>query len=67
MKEDRIVLWAHCVSEHAAILPPEITLEDLASYHEHEHEGPGTIRNHDPASRTYSLKKMGQVLSESES
>jgi hypothetical protein len=54
------------VSEHAVILPPEITLEDLVDYHDSEHRGPGTIRNHDPASRTYSLQKLGRILSEAE-
>jgi len=64
--EDQRVLWAHCVSEHATILSPETSLAELHDFHTHEHEGPGTIRNHDPASRVYSLKKMGKVLYESE-
>jgi len=66
VRNSRIALWAHCVSEHAVILPPEITLEDLVDYHDSEHRGPGTIRNHDPASRTYSLQKLGRILSEAE-
>jgi hypothetical protein len=59
-------LWAHCVSQHAAIVDPETSFKDLMDYHEHEHDGPCTIRNHDRADRTYSIKKIGQVLSESE-
>lgn len=63
---EQIALWAHCVSEHAVILSPETTLAELRSYHAGEHRGPGTIRNHEPESRHYSLKKMGMVLSEAD-
>jgi hypothetical protein len=66
VRNERVELWAHCVSEHAVILPPDTPLPDLTRYHDDEHEGPGTIRNHDPASRTWSLKKLGEVLSEAE-
>jgi hypothetical protein len=62
----RMALWAHCVSEHAAILSPEISFRDLEKYHDHEHGGPGTIRNHERSSRDYSIKKIGQVLSEAD-
>jgi len=64
--ENLMILWAHCVSEHAAILTPQIGLQGLVRFHEHEHEGPGTIRNHPPGSRFYSIRKMGIVLSEAE-
>jgi hypothetical protein len=63
---DRIRLWAHCISEHAVIMSPEASEADLKDYHDHEHEGPGTIRNHPLASRAYTLKKIGVVLSEAE-
>lgn len=66
MKDERIALWAHCVSKHAAILSPETSYEDLLDYHQHEHKGPGTIRNHPEDSREYSLKKLGIVLSEAD-
>lgn len=59
-------LWAHLVSQHATIIDLNCTLAELKDMHEHEHEGPGTIRNHPEESREYSLKKLGQVLSESE-
>lgn len=65
MKE-RIKLWAHIVSQHSNIISPETPMKDLVDYHDNEHRGPGTIRNHDPKDRTYSLKKLGEVLSESE-
>jgi hypothetical protein len=62
----RVELWAHIVSEHANCVGPTATLEQLEEYHRNEHKGPGTIRNHPEASRAYSLKKLGAVLSESE-
>jgi hypothetical protein len=65
-EQDRNRLWAHCVSQHANILPPETPLAEMQSYHDGEHRGPGTIRDHDPADRSYSLKKLGEVLSEAE-
>ena len=64
--EDPMRLWAHLVSQHATIVPVQATLEELIGMHEHEHDGPGTIRNHPRESREYSLKKIGKVLSESE-
>ncbi len=62
----RARLWAHLVSEHAAIIPLETSMKDLEDTHKHEHKGPGTIRNHDESSRSYSLKKLGAILYESE-
>lgn len=62
--DEKIKLWAHCVSEHTCILSPEVSLSDLRDYHENEHNGPCTIRNHDKKNLNYSLKKIGQVLSE---
>jgi hypothetical protein len=61
-----IQLWAHYVSQHACIMSPETSLNNLIDYHDHEHHGPCTIRNHDPKELSYSLKKIGKVLSESE-
>lgn len=62
----RFELWAHLVSDHAGIYSPDLTPAELTDIHDHEHRGPGTIRDHDPRQRTYSLKKMGEVLSESD-
>lgn len=64
--EDRIKLWAHLVSQHRAILDPLMDEEDLIDIHDHEHKGPGTIRDHDIKDRDFSVKKIGQVLSESD-
>ena len=66
MSKERIKLWAHLVSAHAAILSPETPMDDLEELHDHEHEGPCTIRNHPEDSREYSLKKAGRVLLDSE-
>ena len=62
----RFKLWAHCVSEHCNILDIDVPMDDLVEYHDSEHEGPGTIRDHPKQSRAYSLKKIGEVLSEAE-
>jgi hypothetical protein len=62
---DRLDLWAHIVSEHCNMAPPG-SVSDMMEHHEHEHEGPGTIRNHDPHSYHYSLRKLAAVLSELE-
>ena len=66
VKNKRVELWAHLVSEHAGIWPLDATYDELKDEHDHEHKGPGTIRNHPEESRAYSVKKLGQVLSESE-
>lgn len=66
LAEDRLVLWGHIISKHAACVGLDMPIEDLIALHEHEHNGPGTIRNHPRESREYSLKKIGEVLSESE-
>jgi len=62
---DRLELWAHIVSEHCNMAPPG-SVSDMLDYHEHEHRGPGTIRNHDENSLHYSLRKLAKVLSELE-
>lgn len=63
--EERLELWAHIVSEHCNMAPPG-TLYSMLEYHDGEHEGPGTIRNHPVESRRYSLRKLAEVLSELE-
>ena len=62
---DRLELWAHIVSEHCNMAPPG-SIASMLDFHEGEHEGPGTIRNHDPNSYHYSLRKLAAVLSELE-
>lgn len=61
VKNTRLKLWCHLVSVHKCIIDPFGTLLDLNELHEHEHDGPGTIRNHPRADRSYSLKKLGEV------
>ncbi len=63
---DRLSLWAHVVSSHACMLNPMASMTEMVDYHEHEHDGPGTIRNHPREDRSYNLKKIGEVLSEAE-
>ncbi len=65
-REDRLTLWAHIVAKHACIMATAATLEELIDYHDHEHQGPGTIRDHDRASRETSLHRLGAVLIEAE-
>lgn len=60
---EALPLWLHLVSEHAGIYAPEGDLHDM---HEHEHNGLGTIRNHERTSRAYSLVKVADVLGEAE-
>lgn len=64
--KDRMRLWAHLVSKHAACISPDMGMTDLIDLHQHEHNGPGGIRNHPEDSREFSLPKMGEVLSESD-
>lgn len=62
VKNSRIKLWAHLVSEHAIILDINVPLAELTEMHEHEHKGPGTIRSHDEKERSYSLAALGSTL-----
>lgn len=65
MKENPLRLWAHLVSEHAVRMSPEAPLGEMEALHNSlEHRGPGTIHSHSPASRAYSLPKIGRVLLE---
>jgi hypothetical protein len=50
-------LALHLASEHADPVALQRGLRDNAEQHEHEHDGPGTIRNHDRASRDFDLRK----------
>ena len=64
--ENASVLWAHLVSEHRAIVDVEAGIDELVEQHQHEHRGPGGIRDHIESARTYSLKAIAEVLSESD-
>lgn len=64
IKNPRIELWAHLVSEHAVCLNFNWTMKEYEDHHDYEHKGPGTIRNHPKNSRVYSFKKIGEVLAE---
>lgn len=63
---DRLPLWAHLVSEHAACVGLDLTAKDLAEFHRHEHKGPGTIREHSPRSRAATMAKIIYVMSEAD-
>jgi hypothetical protein len=61
--EEGHLAW-HLISEHAdgaAVMRP---LKDNQDAHEHEHDGPGTIRNHDRLSLHYDEAKKAEVLAE---
>lgn len=64
--EDRLTLWAHLISEHGSLIGFDMSLAELIAAHEHEHAGPGTIRNHPRESREARLPKVITVLSESD-
>lgn len=66
VRNPRVELWAHLVSQHAAIVPLDETYAALKDLHEHEHKGPGTIRNHPEGSRAYAFQALGKVLAEDE-
>jgi cell division protein FtsB len=58
-------LWAHVVGVHCnAVWPHQVTNADLIDYHCHEHEGPGTIRDHAETDRRVDLAKIYEVLGE---
>ncbi len=64
VKNKRVELWAHIVSEHATIIGLDTPYDELLIHHTDEHDGPGTIRNHPRESRDFTLKKLGEVLAE---
>lgn len=61
---DRLVLWAHLVSSHAAGVALTASAAELEAAHAHEHAGPGTIRNHPVGDRSAEPAKMARVLVE---
>lgn len=56
----------HLISEHADGLAIGRPLADNEEAHKHEHDGPGTIRNHDRDSLHFDRAKMAEVLAELE-
>lgn len=66
IRNRRIELWAHLVSEHAMVIGLNYDMAEYMELHNHEHKGPGTIRNHPKGSRAFSFKEIGKVLSETD-
>ena len=61
----KLELWLHLVSRHAAIIDPvRVSKRDLIDLHDHEHHGPGTIRNHPADDYSYDIARVAAVLSE---
>ena len=60
---DSLTLWLHFLSEHAGYMTP-CPLQTLIEEHDHEHAGPGTIRNHSADDFAFSMPKVFDVLSE---
>jgi hypothetical protein len=59
-------LALHLVSTHWDPMAICRTVPDNVAQHAHEHQGPGTLRNHDPAWLGYDETKIEEVLDEAE-
>jgi hypothetical protein len=57
-------LARHLISAHAMPVSFDLPEAELIEAHEHEHDGPGTIRNHARASRHWTQRKIDEVLAE---
>jgi len=57
-------LYLHLAGRHAAIPAPGATPAELAELHQHEHTGPGTIRNHDQDDFDVDRARAAHVLTE---
>lgn len=57
-------LALHLASEHADVLALDRTYADNVAAHDAEHDGPGTIRNHDRAERTSDGAKILRLVEE---
>lgn len=57
-------LALHLVSDHAHTphVLTELSDQELRDAHEHEHRGPGTIRNHDPQSLHWDVDKIHDAI-----
>jgi hypothetical protein len=62
--DDRLTLWAHLVSRHACGIDTSATFDELVALHDHEHDGPGTIRNHPLEDRSVDDQALARVLAE---
>lgn len=56
----------HLISMHADPMAVARTRAENIDQHYHEHRGPGTIRNHNPASVDWDEAKVEAVLEECE-
>lgn len=61
---DLNALRLHIVSEHANAVGLELDEVDALEYHDNEHRGPCTIRNHDSNSFHWSPASVAEVLAE---
>jgi hypothetical protein len=64
--EDAWELAMHLIGRHADPMAVCRSYADNADQHHCEHQGPGTIRNHSPASRVFDPAKVEAVLEECE-
>lgn len=61
---ERAELWLHMLSSHACGTDQHVDADELAAAHDHEHFGPGGIRNHPYESRAFDEDKAITVLHE---
>lgn len=64
MSESHQHLAKHLASRHADGLALTRTLADNQDAHQHEHDGPGTIRNHPREDLSWDGEKVDQVVAE---
>lgn len=57
-------LALHLASMHADPMAPQRGLRENRDHHGHEHDGPGTIRNHDRESLHFDLDRARYVILE---
>lgn len=57
-------LAKHLASRHADGMAVSRPLADNQEAHEHEHRGPGTIRDHDPEDLSWDQERLDQVVRE---
>jgi hypothetical protein len=57
-------LAQHLASRHADGMALQRSLAENRDVHQHEHDGPGTIRNHDRDDLAYDDQAVRQILAE---
>lgn len=67
MKPTEHVLRAHLASAHAVANAHLLPSGELVEVHRHEHQGPGTIRDHDPDDLFFDFTKAVMVCAEHDS